>query len=147
MKTSNLTYNLCDFIQSMDYFKTEEWCLLGCYAVWLLQEPHGVTTQKTPFFIVTAVKTSNLTLKQFTNASLSPANSFAEQESFSGRRITVLYTNILGIAQDESLFFLIPLGGVRQTTWYVGHYLAFCTNPGWIMMSEEQTVVWQNKQK
>jgi hypothetical protein len=28
-----------------------------------LQEPHGVTTQKTPFFIVTAVKTSNLTYK------------------------------------------------------------------------------------
>jgi hypothetical protein len=27
-----------------------------------LQEPHGVTTQKIPFFIVTAVKTSNLTL-------------------------------------------------------------------------------------
>jgi hypothetical protein len=27
------------------------------------QEPHGVTTQKTPFFIVTAVKTSNLTRK------------------------------------------------------------------------------------
>jgi hypothetical protein len=27
----------------------------------LLQEPHGVTTQRTPFFIVTAVKTSNLT--------------------------------------------------------------------------------------
>jgi hypothetical protein len=24
-------------------------------------EPHGVTTQKTPFFIVTAVRTSNLT--------------------------------------------------------------------------------------
>jgi hypothetical protein len=34
---------------------SEEWCLLGCYAV------YGVTTQKTPFFIVTAVKTSNLT--------------------------------------------------------------------------------------
>jgi hypothetical protein len=31
-----------------------------------LQEPHGVTTQKTPFFIVTAVKTSNLTLKLVT---------------------------------------------------------------------------------
>jgi hypothetical protein len=27
----------------------------------LLQEPHGVTSQKTQFFIVTAVKTSNLT--------------------------------------------------------------------------------------
>jgi hypothetical protein len=28
---------------------------------WFLQEPHGVTTQKTPFFIVAAVETSNLT--------------------------------------------------------------------------------------
>jgi hypothetical protein len=27
----------------------------------LLQKPHGITSQKTPFFIVTAVKTSNLT--------------------------------------------------------------------------------------
>jgi hypothetical protein len=27
----------------------------------VLQEPHGVTSQKTAFFIVTAVKTSNLT--------------------------------------------------------------------------------------
>jgi hypothetical protein len=27
----------------------------------VLQEPYGVTSQKTPFFIVTAVKTSNLT--------------------------------------------------------------------------------------
>jgi hypothetical protein len=26
-----------------------------------LQEPHGITSQKTPFFIVTEVKTSNLT--------------------------------------------------------------------------------------
>jgi hypothetical protein len=25
-----------------------------------LQEPHGITSQKTPFFIVTAVKTSSL---------------------------------------------------------------------------------------
>jgi hypothetical protein len=38
-----------------------EWCPLGCYAMWFLQEPHGVTSQKTPFFIVTAMKTSNLT--------------------------------------------------------------------------------------
>jgi hypothetical protein len=28
-----------------------------------LQEPHGVTCQKTPFFIVTTVKTSNLTYR------------------------------------------------------------------------------------
>jgi hypothetical protein len=26
-----------------------------------LKEPHGITSQKTPFFIVTAVKNSNLT--------------------------------------------------------------------------------------
>jgi hypothetical protein len=29
-----------------------------------LQEPHGVTSQKTAFFIVTAVKTSDLTIWQ-----------------------------------------------------------------------------------
>jgi hypothetical protein len=28
---------------------------------YFLQEPHGVTSQKTPFFIVNAVKTSDLT--------------------------------------------------------------------------------------
>jgi hypothetical protein len=33
----------------------------GSSETWFLQEPHGVTTQKTPFFIVTAVNTSNLT--------------------------------------------------------------------------------------
>jgi hypothetical protein len=30
-----------------------------------LQEPHGVTFQKTPFFIVTAVKTSNFRSDKF----------------------------------------------------------------------------------
>jgi hypothetical protein len=34
---------------------------LGSSETRFLQEPHGVTSQKTPFFIVTAVKTSNLT--------------------------------------------------------------------------------------
>jgi hypothetical protein len=33
----------------------------GSCKSWFLQEPHGVTSQKTPFFVVTAVKTSNLT--------------------------------------------------------------------------------------
>jgi hypothetical protein len=42
--------------------------LLGCYAVC-----YGVTSQKTPFFIVTAVKTSNLTLWYLFSES-SPAN-------------------------------------------------------------------------
>jgi hypothetical protein len=30
-----------------------------------LEEPHGVTSQKTPFFIITAMKTSNLTRNVF----------------------------------------------------------------------------------
>jgi signal transduction histidine kinase len=28
----------------------EDCCLLGCYAIWLLQEPHGITSQETAFF-------------------------------------------------------------------------------------------------
>jgi hypothetical protein len=46
--------------QCSDKDNLEEWCLLGYYTMWLLQEPYGITSQKTPFFIVTAVKTSNL---------------------------------------------------------------------------------------
>jgi hypothetical protein len=38
----------------------EECRLLWCYAVWFLQEPHNVTSQKMAFFIVTAAKSSNL---------------------------------------------------------------------------------------
>jgi hypothetical protein len=37
------------------------WDVMPCGSCKNLQEPHGVTSQKTPFFIVTAVKTSNLT--------------------------------------------------------------------------------------
>jgi hypothetical protein len=35
--------------------------MCGSCKNWFLQEPHGVTSQKMPFFMVTAVKTSNLT--------------------------------------------------------------------------------------
>jgi hypothetical protein len=38
---------------------------LGSSETSVLQEPHGVTSQKTIFFIVTAVKTSNLTFAVF----------------------------------------------------------------------------------
>jgi hypothetical protein len=34
---------------------------LGSFETSVLTRPHGVTSQKTTFFIVTAVKTSNLT--------------------------------------------------------------------------------------
>jgi hypothetical protein len=30
-----------------------------------LQEPHGVTSKKTPFFIITSMKTSNLTFEPY----------------------------------------------------------------------------------
>jgi hypothetical protein len=39
----------------------------------VLKEPHGVTSQKTAFFIVTAVKTSNLTETAFSTASFAVA--------------------------------------------------------------------------
>jgi hypothetical protein len=41
----------------------EESHILGFDAMWFLQEltPHGVRSQKTAFFLATAVKTSNLT--------------------------------------------------------------------------------------
>jgi hypothetical protein len=39
----------------------EECRLLRCYAVWYLQEPHVVTSQKIAFLILTIVRTSNLT--------------------------------------------------------------------------------------
>jgi hypothetical protein len=35
--------------------------LAGMEGGWFLQEPHGVTSHKTAFFIATAMKTSNLT--------------------------------------------------------------------------------------
>jgi hypothetical protein len=38
-------------------------CELGTTLAVTIQEPHGITSQKTPFFIVTAVKTSNVTNK------------------------------------------------------------------------------------
>jgi hypothetical protein len=38
-----------------------------------LKEPHGVTSQKTAFFMVTAAKTSNLTVIQsFLNVNMKP---------------------------------------------------------------------------
>jgi hypothetical protein len=40
-----------------------------------LQESHGVTSQKTAFFIVTAVKTSNLTSLNFLNSKSGPSDS------------------------------------------------------------------------
>jgi hypothetical protein len=41
-----------------------------------LQEPHSATTEKTPFFIVIAVKTSNLTLIKGINHSNKPVNMY-----------------------------------------------------------------------
>jgi hypothetical protein len=41
------------------------WDVTPCGSCKDLQEPHGVTFQKTPFFIVTVVKTSNLKQKSY----------------------------------------------------------------------------------
>jgi hypothetical protein len=47
-----------------------------------LQEPHGVTTQKTPFFIVTAVKTSNLTNLIMLSPNFGPTAAFGFYNHF-----------------------------------------------------------------
>jgi hypothetical protein len=47
---------------------------LGTTKRQFLQEPHGVTSQKTPLFIVTAVKTSNLANRVISN--INPYRSF-----------------------------------------------------------------------
>jgi hypothetical protein len=61
------TVEVNSFLQHRDSFcqylcrkwiYSEECRLMGRYAVW---EPHAVQSKKTAFFIVTAVKTSNLT--------------------------------------------------------------------------------------
>jgi hypothetical protein len=60
-KSLNVTWHYQSFeIETLALLNND--VFLDVYALWLLQEPHGVTSQKTPFFIVTAVKTSNLTL-------------------------------------------------------------------------------------
>jgi hypothetical protein len=41
---------------------TNRLCILVCDTLWFIQEPHGVISQKTTFFIVTAVRTSDLIL-------------------------------------------------------------------------------------
>jgi hypothetical protein len=33
--------------------------------------------------------------------------------------------------------------GETESTWYVGHKLAYCTSPGWQVMSVEQAVEWE----
>jgi hypothetical protein len=56
----------------------EEWCLLGCSPWWrrrqlppkrrFLQEPHSITTQKTPFFIfLLFVLSNNFIISAYTN--------------------------------------------------------------------------------
>jgi hypothetical protein len=37
----------------------------------------------------------------------------------------------------------IFLEGDTESTWYVGHSLAYCTRPRWYMMSVEQSVKWE----
>jgi hypothetical protein len=34
-------------------------------------------------------------------------------------------------------------GGETESAWYVDPYLAYCTSPGWYMMSVEQSVEWE----
>jgi hypothetical protein len=49
----------------------------------------------------------------------------------------------LGWLSVENFFFSFIGSGETESTWYVGHYLAYCTSPGWWMtMREEQSAEW-----
>jgi hypothetical protein len=53
----------------------------------LLQKPHGVTSQKTPFFIVTAVKTSNLkNMERFRIGTNGEPFSVKDEEPYGSRK-------------------------------------------------------------
>jgi hypothetical protein len=59
--TSNRRTLLRSVVPSSPILVTLMKAALSSFETSVLQEPRGVTSQKTPFFIVTAVKTSNLT--------------------------------------------------------------------------------------
>jgi hypothetical protein len=61
----------------------EEWCLLGCYAEWFIHEPHGVTTQKTPFF---------------NSVAFSPQAFYTDWSIATGQRILVLTFATRGVS-------------------------------------------------
>jgi hypothetical protein len=42
---------------------------------------------------------------------------------------------------SDSVFFSFGWGET-ESTWYAGHYLAYCTRPEWWIMSEQQSVQW-----
>jgi hypothetical protein len=48
-----------------------------------------------------------------------------------------------GLFVGSSFFFSFLEWGETESTWYVGHCLAYCTSSGWQMMSMEQSVEWE----
>jgi hypothetical protein len=79
-----------------------------------LQEPHGVTSQKTPFFIVTAVKTSNLIMFLVFN-----------QETQKKLRLKILFTD-----RSILLYYLYPTLEYRKNNCF--EYFLF--SMGWTIM-------------
>jgi hypothetical protein len=63
-----------------------------------LQEPHGVISQKTTFFIVTAVKTSNLTRVVLSLVELGPSKTKRDRGEKEGGKVVKDY--IWGRVQD-----------------------------------------------
>jgi hypothetical protein len=45
-----------------------------------------------------------------------------------------------GLYSVEFSFFFPFVWGETESTWYIGHYLAYCTSSGGWMMSVEQSV-------
>jgi hypothetical protein len=93
--------------------KIEE-CLV--YAVWLLQEPHSVTSQKTPFFIVTAVKTSSLTGRKFFREPFQTLKAVRLESHFTVRAVAQILCQIHARLQPYVLYnFTVLLNDSSKT--------------------------------
>jgi hypothetical protein len=77
-----------------------------------LQEPHGITSQKTPFFIVTAVKTSNLTCKGLIYVHAFKVESYS---GFLARCLHPLAECLMGVLFIKALYYWYNFGfyGIR----------------------------------
>jgi hypothetical protein len=77
------------------------------------------------------------------------APTFSGQSAHRWRWGYQTYAPVVLYPQDDSwfsfcFFFFSFLGwGETESTWYVGHYLAYCTSPGLQMMNVEQSVEWE----
>jgi hypothetical protein len=79
-----------------------------------LQEPHGVTSQKTPFFIVTAVKISNLTKGDKLNNARREGSSYFRKKNYLKYKISEFPTKSKAMSNRELYSGIMNLKGTAN---------------------------------